>query len=267
MELFKDFVSNTALLLSMSLIGNVIYLNPNKKPLLSQIVHGIFIGIIGIVLMLNNITISPGLIFDTRSILVSVTGLFYGIIPTTVAVLIISVYRIIFGGPGMLTGVLVTVLTASVGLIWRKYKSKNNNKAKYRFLEYYIFGIITHIIMILCMFTLPNNMGIETIKTIIIPVLLIYPIGVLLLCAVSIYFQNYIQTKAKLVESETRFGTIFDQAPIGIAVANKNEIFFINPKLEDILGRIKDEIKNIGWHDLTHPDDLVEDENQFSKLL
>lgn len=77
--------------------------------------------------------------------------------------------------------------------------------------------------MILCAFSLPSTIAIETIKTISVPVLFVYPLGVLALCLITLYFQNAVQTKTMLAEIEIRFSAVFNQAPIGIAIANKTK--------------------------------------------
>lgn len=268
MELFKDLLYNTTLLISMSIAGNIFYIKPRKNPIFASILHGLIVGGIGIVLMLSSVELSPGLIFDTRSILISVTAIFYGGIPTGIAVLLISAYRIMMGGTGAVMGVLVTVLTAATGLLWKHFRfQKIIKRQKSKWVEFYIFGLITHLVMISCALSLPRNMAIETIKTIAGPVLLVYPLGVLALCLITFYIQNAVQTKTMLAEIEIRFSAVFNQAPIGIAIANRDKTFFINPKLEEITGRPKDEISSVGWQRYTHPDDLHEDEDQFSRLI
>jgi len=78
----------------------------------------------------------------------------------------------------------------------------------------------------------------------------------------------------KLKESELMFRTIFDQAPIGIAIGNNDkfiildsdEISSINPMFEKITGRSRKELASISWTDITHPDDLPEDLENFKKF-
>lgn len=93
--------------------------------------------------MMNTVSFTNGVIFDTRSILISVSGLFLGYLPTVVATLMISVYRIYLGGSGAMTGVLVTVTSAAIGLLWYRYRMptllKKINKV---WLELYLFGVL-----------------------------------------------------------------------------------------------------------------------------
>jgi PAS domain S-box-containing protein len=63
----------------------------------------------------------------------------------------------------------------------------------------------------------------------------------------------------KLLNSEIKFKTIFDQAPLGIAlVDNKTGNFLeINSKFCEIMGFSEQEMKSKTYHSITHPKDLV----------
>lgn len=77
-----------------------------------------------------------------------------------------------------------------------------------------------------------------------------------------------------LYEQSLAFDAIFQQAPIGIAISNISEPFnsnignivSLNPVYEHITGRTKEEIIKLGWEQITHPDDVEEDNNNFKKL-
>ena len=78
----------------------------------------------------------------------------------------------------------------------------------------------------------------------------------------------------KLYRQGLTFDTIFQQAPVGITISyNQEEIndinggyYIVNPKVEEITGRKKKEISELGWPKLTHPDDLEEDLKYYEKL-
>jgi PAS domain S-box-containing protein len=73
---------------------------------------------------------------------------------------------------------------------------------------------------------------------------------------------------------EEFYTNIIRQSPIGIAIVSdteyaKNEEFddvSINPSYERILGRTRDELKNIEWTQITHPDDLETDLEYFEQF-
>ncbi|MDD4690055.1 MAG: EAL domain-containing protein [Eubacteriales bacterium] len=68
----------------------------------------------------------------------------------------------------------------------------------------------------------------------------------------------------KLFYSEVLYRNIFEQAPIGIAIVNGENFTYksdyghnhINPMFEKIMGRSSEELMNLKWTDITHPDDL-----------
>ncbi|MBC3803337.1 hypothetical protein GH808_02625 [Acetobacterium fimetarium] len=121
-QLLKDLVTNTSLLLAISIVYNLFFIHFDRQKKWLEGIIGVFVGGMGMLLMLNTVSFSNGIIFDTRSILISVTGLFLGYLPTIIATVIISAYRISLGGAGALTGVLVTVTSAVIGLICYKYQ-------------------------------------------------------------------------------------------------------------------------------------------------
>ncbi|MDD4717751.1 MAG: response regulator, partial [Eubacteriales bacterium] len=71
----------------------------------------------------------------------------------------------------------------------------------------------------------------------------------------------------KLDEESLIFSSIFQQAPIGIAISYNDDPFStgdtryaaINPMYEIITGRTRDELTRIGWASITHPDDVEAD--------
>jgi PAS domain S-box-containing protein len=70
------------------------------------------------------------------------------------------------------------------------------------------------------------------------------------------------------------FESVFQQAPIGIAVSHSSEpsgdgeeiMLAVNSLFEQICGRCKEELFEMGWAGITHPDDLEEDMKMFRKL-
>ena len=71
-----------------------------------------------------------------------------------------------------------------------------------------------------------------------------------------------------LRESEERFRTIFEQAPLGISEGEIATARFIsaNQRYVDILGYTIDELRALTFRDYTHPDDLQKDLVEFQKL-
>jgi len=209
-ELIKDLLFNTALLLSISIVYNLFFIRINSRKKWLEVVLGIFLGGVGILLMMNTVSFSNGIIFDTRSILISVSGLFLGYLPTIIAVLMISAYRIYLGGGGALTGVLVTMTSATIGLIWYRYRMPAILKKPHKvWPELYLFGVLIHLVMLADMLTLPNQQGIVVLQAITLPVLIIYPLGSLLLCQVMFQGLKNREAEKNLLESRENYKNLY----------------------------------------------------------
>ena len=64
-----------------------------------------------------------------------------------------------------------------------------------------------------------------------------------------------------LMQSEKRFRTVFNAAPLGIAIANPDGFFLdVNQAFTKMLGYRKNDIKKMTFVDITYPEDRREDE-------
>lgn len=78
----------------------------------------------------------------------------------------------------------------------------------------------------------------------------------------------------KLAYDEAMFHSIFDQAPIGIAILSDKSHAIqtefgdinINPMYEKILGRTSLELQSLSWPEITYPDDLQTDMEKFDRF-
>lgn len=209
-EFIKNLSLNASLLLTLSLIYNSLFFRHWESKKIFHILMGLMIGFVGILLMINSVTVSSGIIFDTRSILISTTGMFFGIIPTAIASAVIIGFRIYVGGSGVLTGILVTVCTAGIGLLCHKINLTGFvMRKKHGWTAFYGFGMVTHLVMLACMAALPRESVVTTLKQITIPILLVYPVASQLLCMVIFTTFKNVQTKLDLEKSEENYKNLF----------------------------------------------------------
>ncbi|MDP2304211.1 MAG: PAS domain S-box protein [Ignavibacteria bacterium] len=76
------------------------------------------------------------------------------------------------------------------------------------------------------------------------------------------------QSLQKINESEIRFRTIFNQAPIGIALVDiQGNITISNDPLSNLLGYSCDELSKMNFIDFTFPDDITKDTDLFTDLI
>src|SRR5690606_25481718 len=140
---------------------------------------GLALGVTSIVIMLTPWVYSPGIVFDTRSVLLSISGLFFAAVPTVIAMLMAAAFRFYQGGTATITGILVIFSSGIIGVAWnilRKGEMANISR-----LELYLFGFVVHLAMLLLMLTLPWDVAFAILGTVSLPIIIIYPLATTLM--------------------------------------------------------------------------------------
>ncbi|MGE4489707.1 MAG: LytS/YhcK type 5TM receptor domain-containing protein, partial [Kiritimatiellales bacterium] len=169
-EILIPLLNNAVLLLALATVYDLLTAREGrtrKKAVRTQIATGCLLGVLGIGLMLASVRFAPGVIFDTRSVLLSVSGLFFGLIPTVIAMVMTALFRFFIGGSAIYTGVCVIVATGSLGLFWRKQRPHALEEISAG--ELYLFGIINHVFMLALMLLLPLQTALTVLAGISIP--------------------------------------------------------------------------------------------------
>ncbi|MBK6403610.1 MAG: hypothetical protein IPF66_00395 [Holophagales bacterium] len=95
---FLALVHNASLLLALALVYDLATARWRAgASRLRQVPVGLAVGGIGVAVMLSSWTLEPGIVFDTRSILLGVAGLYFGTVPTVIAMAVTSAFRIWMG--------------------------------------------------------------------------------------------------------------------------------------------------------------------------
>jgi len=169
-------INNAALLIAMVLIYEALSARlPARKNILWQVVSGLLSGIIGMAVMLNSWQLAPGVIYDTRSVVLALSGLFFGTIPALLAVLLTGALRIMMGGSGAPVGVTVIVCSAAIGLLWRHLRRRELRTLSLG--ELYLLGLAVHFVMVGLMLFLPQEARHSFFAQAALPVMLIYPLA------------------------------------------------------------------------------------------
>ncbi len=264
----RDLLVNATIVLTASILLTFVYGAYFKRQAVAQAVIGVTAGIVGILVLLNTVRFNNGIVFDTRSVLVSTMGMFFGWTPTLIAAAIIIAARIIIGGSGVLMGVLVTAISAAIGLLWREMRFKNRPlKSRFTGFEFYLVGVITHVLMLVLTLTLPREIILPAISTIILPVLVLYPFFSLLVCMVIWSRLRQIQAEADLIQGELRFRTLYEQSPIGAAFEDSQGNMHSNRVANAILGLPMDQIAPDDWPRAIRPEDLTEGREAYEAYI
>ncbi len=252
--IFVGLVQNASLLLAAALLFDVFATRWRGDLHIPQkVAIGILLGIIAMVVMLTPWTVMPGLIFDTRSVLISITGLFFGTIPAVITMGLTTALRLHQGGPGVWMGVPVILASGIIGIAWRHCRKRD--LAKMSWPELYLFGLTVHLAMVGLMFALPRELVWQVLSSLALPVLLIYPVGTALLG--SLMVRRLIRENAEkmLLESEERNRLLADVTMEGIVIHKDGIIVDANASMADLLQLPPEELLRKRILDFVHPDD------------
>ena len=211
MTIFTDLISNVALLLALSILYSFLTRIWQHKEITGQIVAGILFGSVAVAGMIYPFDFAPGVIFDGRSMLVSMAGLFGGPVTAAITTLIAGAYRLGLGGTGALTGFGVIFTSAAFGVAY--YYLRRIRPDVIRPLYLFGFGVIVHVSMLLWMLTLPWPLAFVVLDEIWLPVMLIFPLGTLFLGTLLADQEERNYAQDALRESEAKFRDLYDNAP------------------------------------------------------
>ena len=246
---FVSLVYNAALLLVLNFLYDLIARHFRHPSLRFRLLTGLMLGLISIAVMIAAWRLSGGVIFDTRSVVLSMGTLFYGTIPGLIGGVIAAVYRASQGGAGAVMGVSVIAMSVVVGAVWRRWRHVATRDLGV--LELYLLGLTVHICMLLLAFTLPWPSPLATLRQIIVPVIVIYPLASVLLGLLMIDQRRRRRSEKALRESERRFAAFATHMPGRLWIRDRDlRYLYVNPQLaadlggveRDFLGRSPEEV-------------------------
>lgn len=252
---FLQLVFNASLLMTLSLIYDLVAVRWRiGLAALRQVPAGIILGSVGMIVMMAPWKLDQGIVFDTRSILIGISGLFFGAVPTIVAVFMTAVFRLIVGGPAVGMGIAVILTSAAIGIGWRRLRGHFLADISWR--ELFLFGSAVHLAMLGCTIFLHVEIRWRVLDNIFIPVLLVYPVVTALLGRLMADRLKRERMKQQLLESEERYQNLARIAPVGIFRADENgATTYVNPMWCRISGLSESSAMGDGWLAAVHPED------------
>ncbi len=224
MKITIELINNAVLLFALTFIYGATNFNPASRNIKLKVVLSLFLGGIAMLVMLNPWYSETGIFYDTRSILYSVIGAYFGFLTTGISVLIGVIIRISLGGVGVYAGTLSIIVTAIFGLSWNKIREYLPKKTP-RIIEFYIFGLIASGLSVLCQFALPADSVFKVIQAIIFPFIGLFP---LVTVVIMLAIRNQIHRLNATEDLKTQ--QLLLQASIDSTTAM--EIFALNAKYQ-----------------------------------
>ena len=244
-EMIFSFMFSLFVLMGVAVVYASFPLSDRLHPLLRKIIMGALISGIGITLMGTSYNFDVGIFYDARSVVMSISGMFLGLIPTLIGMVGMTITRIVMGGDGTLAGVLSIVTSGAVGLLWRIWRLKpvRENEQMFAWWELLAVAILTSVAVILSQLALPLDRFTEVLPQILFPMLVIYPLGQLVVSYLMIQQRNQFFIRRKVVNSEEQFRRMFveSEAMQFIVDPDTGTIVDVNRKACEVYGYTKQE--------------------------
>ena len=242
---YLDLIFNLALLVALSVVSGFLDKRWPRETLPGKLLQGGLFGAVIVLGMLRPLDMGGGLIFDGRSVMLSVCALYFGPWAAALAGGFALVCRVLLGGMGILTGSLVIAASLALGLAAHyRWKPSLTPPGAGKLI---LLGLAVHTAMLALMLTLPGNAGPTVIQRIGPPVLLLFPLATLLAGKILSDHLSMLQSASALSESEERYKLLFEASLDGVLLTAPNgRIFSANPALCRLLGRSEEEIIALG---------------------
>ncbi len=260
--MFLALVQNISILIALAVVYQMIMRRWEKDSLGVQVLSGFLFGAVAIVGMMTPLRFSPGIIFDGRSIILGISGLFGGPIAAAIAAVTSAAYRFYLGGAGALVGGAVIVEAAALGVGYH-YLRKRNPRLKDP-IPLLGFGFLVHVVMLLLMFALPGGAGWEVFYRIGLPILTVYPLAMMLLCRLFVDNEERFHAEKTLIENEEQYRTLVENCSGIIWETDTSARFtFISPQVRSILGYEPSEMIGRSVFDFMDPQSSEENRGRF----
>ena len=209
--MFLELIKGAALLLALCFLHNAVISMWRRSSLIGQILSGVLFGGVCVVGMLSPLVLMPGVIFDARSVVLGMAGLFGGPVVAAISAAMAMLWRLQVGGTGVGPGLLVIVLSAGLGLAYRWGRGRGMLGVKP--VSFLLFGLLLHLGVAACMQLLPAEAAQVFNHTLIVPFVLTFTLATALLGWLLRDAEIRLATEHALTESAARLQAITSTLP------------------------------------------------------
>ncbi|MFT5226621.1 MAG: diguanylate cyclase (GGDEF)-like protein/PAS domain S-box-containing protein [Polaribacter sp.] len=240
-----ELIYDTTLSLSLSFLYGFIVLYFYTNNLTKQVLAGVVFGWICVIGMISPIEVSPGVIIDPQSVVLSISGLFGGPLAAIIASVMAGGYRLLLGGEGLYVGLSVIITSACIGLAYRYGVQKG--WAKINLPQLLLFGLLVHLIEILLHTQLPAEVVSIVMATVAIPLILTFTPVTAFLGLLLKSIEDRVEIEVELRQSQAKLSDHLLNTPLAAISWDENfHAIQWNKAAENIFGYSADEA--IGKH-------------------
>ncbi|MCK9290956.1 MAG: PAS domain S-box protein [Bacteroidales bacterium] len=237
-----DLIYNLAVLVALSVFSGFIDHRYDRKTTMGKILQGLLFGLAAIVGMMYPFHFMEGMIFDGRSIVISVAAYFFGPLSGLISAIMAVAYRLYLGGVGIVMGSLVILTAYLIGSAFY-FHIRRSSRIPSNYARFYMLGVMVHLVMMLLILTLPSVYRAETFYVIGFTVLGIYPIVTIIIAKILLDQEATRILFTQLSDSEQFFRTSFFSIADGILITDtQGKILKCNPIAEKLIGKPSSEL-------------------------
>ena len=209
--MFIELVKGVALLLALCFLHGFNIRVWRQHPWVGQVFSGLIFGGICVVGMLTPVVLMPGVIFDARSVVLSMAGLFGGPLVAGIAALMAATGRLWLGGAGAEVGLMVIGLCTAMGLVYREGRARGRLGVEPVTLA--LFGLLLHTAVIALFQLLPAEAVQRINQTLALPYLLTFTPATVVLGLLLHDVEQRMATERALTGTAARLHAITQAIP------------------------------------------------------
>ncbi|MGE4337568.1 MAG: EAL domain-containing protein [Pigmentiphaga sp.] len=206
-----DLVTASALILALGYLQGFNTRLRRQRPLLAEWGTGVVAGAMCIIGMLMPIELAGGVIFDARTVVLSLAGFFGGVWVGLIAGVMAAAYRLFLGGAGANVGVLVIIAAVLMGL---GYRSLSRGRGwPITPLHLLGFGVLVQLVSIALFTLLPEAIQQQIFPQVAVLYVLVLSPATVLLGLILCGHEDREHTTAALAASEAQLRAITAASP------------------------------------------------------
>jgi PAS domain S-box-containing protein len=249
-RLIVSLVQNTSILVALAVLYDLILPRFHTDTAAHRALAGLLFGLGAIVGMMTPIQFAPGVIYDGRSIILAVSGLFLGPAGAIPAAVVAGTYRLWLGGAGSVVGTLVILEAAALGVA--VYYLRRLDDRWVQPIRLGLFALLVHLVMALLQLLLPGSTAMSFFRSLGVVALLVMPAGQLMISLLFLRREEKMRTDQRLRESEERYRSLFVQNhTIMLLIAPETgEIVDANPAASAYYQWSSDKLRTLRVHEI-----------------
>ena len=240
-----ELIYNLSVLAALSVFSAFLDGRFDRDKTAGKILQGVLFGAIAVIGMLFPVTLVRGLIFDGRTVVISLCSLFYGPFAGGIASLISAAYRMGVSGPGLPMG-LVTITTAwAVGSLYSR-RGRRDGRRFFSSGKLYRMGLLVHAGMLMAVLFLPADLRWVTFRRVGLTILAVYPFVTILIGKILLDEVERKEHQASLRRSAERYRTTLSSIGEAVVATERlGRVEFLNPVAAKLAGLQPEEAEGL----------------------